>query len=117
MKKTMLYILPVILLLTTGCTLFKGAMDKKTGFSTELITLEGCLTDEQWQQAGESYSRCVSKWKSVKPWMQLEIDHDIVNDVDIRLAELSAYVETGDKPGALANIRVIIQTWENIGSK
>lgn len=117
MKKIIFYTTLVLILTTTGCSLLKKPMDKRTGFSTELTMLESYINDENWEKATESLSKCMMKWKKVKPWMQLEIDHDVINDIEAKFIELSAYSETEDKADALANTRVIISTWKDIGGK
>lgn len=116
-KKIIFYTTLVLILTTTGCSLLKKPMDKRTGFSTELTMLESYINDENWEKATESLSKCMMKWKKVKPWMQLEIDHDVINDIEAKFIELSAYSETEDKADALANTRVIISTWKDIGGK
>jgi hypothetical protein len=117
MKKHILIAIALLLLLTTGCTLFKKPLDKKTGFSSELDSLEGLITTDSWEEAGDSLLLCLEKWKKVKPWMQLELDHDVINEIEIRLTELTAYMETEEKPAALSNVRAVKNIWEDIGSK
>lgn len=117
MKKQFLILIPLLFLLITGCTLFKKPLDKKTGFSAELDALDGLIAAEKWQEAGNSLLLCMEKWNKVKPWMQLELDHDVINEIEIRLNELSAYLETEEKPDALSNIRAVRNIWGDIGSK
>jgi len=117
MKKTLLLIVALILMITTGCTVFKRTLDKKLGFTQELETVDRYIGEESWDKAGESMTNCTTKWYKIKPWMQLELDHDVINEIESRLTELSAYLETEDKSSALAGIRVIINYWKDIGSK
>ncbi len=117
MKKQSLILIPLLFLLITGCTLFKKPLDKKTGFSAELNALDGLIAAESWDEAGESLILCMDKWKIVKPWMQLELDHDVVNEIEEKLNELSAYLETEEKPDALAIVRTVRHIWGDIGSK
>lgn len=117
MKKHILFAMSILLLMSSGCTMFKGALDKRTGFSTELVAVKDFICEEDWEKAGESMTLCMQKWNRVKPWMQLELDHDVINEMETRLVELSAYLETEEKPAALADIYVIINYWDNAGSK
>lgn len=117
MKKQILILMLLLTLLMTGCTLFKKPLDKRTGFSAELDALDGLIAAESWEEAGESLTLCMEKWHKVKPWMQLELDHDVINEIEEKLNELSAYLETEEKPDALANIRAVRNIWGDIGSK
>ncbi len=117
MKKQILILIPLLLLFVTGCTLFKKPLDRKTGFSAELDALDGLIAAENWEEAGESLTSCKQKWYIVKPWMQLELDHDVINEIELKLYELSAYLETEEKPDALSNVRAVRNIWGDIGSK
>jgi hypothetical protein len=112
-----LVIMMFILMSTTGCTVFKRTLDKKTNFSEELEAVNRYIAENSWDKAGESMANCMEKWYKIKPWMQLELDHDVINEIEARLVEMSAYLETEEKSSALAGIRVIINYWKDIGSK
>jgi len=116
-KKQIFTFILFLYLLITGCTVFKKPLDKKTGFSAELNTLDSQIVAENWDEAEDSLISCLKKWKKVKPWMQLELDHDVINDIDIKLTELTAYLETEEKPAALSNIRAVKNIWDDIGAK
>ncbi len=117
MIKQILILIPLLMLLVTGCTLFKKPLDRKTGFSAELDALDEHIAVENWEEAGKSLTSCMEKWRIVKPWMQLELDHDVINEIEVRLNELSAYLETEEKPDALSNVRAVRNIWGDIGSK
>jgi len=116
--KKLLFMLSLFFIISSsGCSLFKSIADKKTGFSEEMTFLEKYIDAEKWDDAADALSRCTKKWKKIKPWMQLEIDHDVVNEIDKRFTEVTAYMETKEKPMSLAGVRVIINIWSDIGSK
>ncbi len=117
MRKKILYVIILVLLAGSGCTMFKSLLDKKMDFSSELAAVESFINDDNWENAEESLTQCMEKWVKIKPWMQLELDHDVINEIEKKLTELSAYLETKEKSSALANIRVVINYWEDIGSK
>jgi len=116
LKKTVILV-PILVIAVTGCTLLKGPADRKTGFSDSLAVLEKAIAEENYGTAYEYLEITKEKWKKVKPFMQIEVDHDIVNDIESELSALSAYIETGNKSMALASIRVIIDMWSDIGTK
>lgn len=117
LKKTLYIILVLLVFTTAGCTLFKEPLDKKTGFSESLSVLEKEINDENYNNASESLLISIEKWERVKPFMQVEVDHDIVNDIESELTALSAYIETENKSLALASVRIIINMWSDIGTK
>lgn len=117
MKKLLFMISLLFMFASSGCSLFKNIADRKTGFSNEMAYLEGCIYTEQWDAAAGAFNRCAEKWKKIKPWMQLEIDHDVVNEIDTRFTEVTAYMDTKEKSMSLAGVRVIINIWSDIGSK
>lgn len=117
MKKSVYIITPLLIFGLAACTLFKGPADKKTGFSESLEALERAILDESYEKAGEYLTVSREKWKKVKPFMQIEVVHDIVNDIESEFEALSAYIETGNKSQALASIRIIINMWSDIGTK
>lgn len=117
MKKAVLLIIPLLVFTAAGCTLFKKPLDKRTGFSETLSSLEKAITEENYDMANESLAVSMEKWKMIKPFMQVEVDHDIVNDIESEMVALSAYIETGDKSQALASVRIIINMWSDIGTK
>lgn len=118
MKKTVnLFIILILIINISGCTLFKKPVDNKIGFSQSLPMVEEAIVEENYESADESLIQSMEKWKKVKPFMQVEIDHDVINEIESELVALSAYIETKDKSSALACIRVVINLWSDIGSK
>lgn len=108
----------ILLIFTSaGCTLFKNPVDKRMGFSESLSDLEKAIIEENFDKANEKFTISMEIWEKVKPFMQIEVDHDIVNDIESEFAALSAYIETDNKPLALASIRIVISMWSDIGTK
>lgn len=117
MKRAIFLIISFLIFSTAGCTLFKGPLDKRTGFSQSLSALEKAIVEENYETANERLTVSNEKWEKIKPFMQIEVDHDIVNDIESELTALSAYIETGNKSQSLASIRIIINMWSDIGTK
>jgi len=116
-KKAVSAMMALIMILTSGCTLFKNPVDKRTGFSESLSAVEEAVTGENYDDAAEKLAVSMKKWERIKPFMQIEVDHDIVNDIESEFTALSAYIETRNKSLALASIRIIINMWSEIGTK
>jgi len=109
-KKILLTILLIVtLLLSASCTLLTKPLDHRTGFSNYLAQVENNIQAEEWDQAKIA-------WKELKPLMQLDVDHDYINNIEDDFIKLDAYLDTKDKSNSLASILLIKNTWENIGS-
>jgi len=116
-KQSALFAL-IITVLTTicSCTLLVKPLDNHMHFSKQLRELEGTIRNEDWEQAGENLEAAKKIWKRLKPLLQVDIDHDYVHEIEENLAKLEAYIETEEKPDALANLLLIEETWEDIES-
>lgn len=99
-----------------SCMLAVKPLDKNTHFSEQLSQLESDIKNENWEQANENLKAAKKAWKELKPWLQIDIDHDYVHEIEENLARLEAYIETEERPDALANLLMIQETWEDIES-
>ena len=116
-KQSAIFVLIVTVLITIcSCTLLVKPLDKNTHFSEQLSQLESDIRNENWGQADESLEAAKKAWKSLKPWLQVDIDHDYVHEIEENLAKIEAYIETEEKADALAHILLIKETWEDIES-
>jgi hypothetical protein len=48
--------------------------------------------------------------------LQIDIDHDYVNNIEESFVKLDGYIDAGEKGNSLATILVIQNEWDNIGS-
>lgn len=116
-KQSALFVLVVTVLTTIcSCTLLVKPLDKNMHFSEQLSQLENTIRSKNWEQAEENLKEVKKSWKSLKPWLQIDIDHDYVHEIEENLAKLEAYIETEEQADALANLLMIQETWEDIES-
>ncbi|KPU46003.1 hypothetical protein OXPF_04830 [Oxobacter pfennigii] len=117
MKKyiSLLIVLGIFLLLC-ACGPIRRPMDNKTGFSSYLKEAENHIRTEDWQNARASLESADKAWKSIKPILQIDIDHDYVNSIENNFTQLRAYIENKEKSDSLALILMIQEDWKNIGS-
>lgn len=116
-KQSVLFVLTMVVLAAIcSCTLLVKPLDNNMRFSEQLSKLERDIRNKSWEQAGENLKAVKKVWKSLKPWLQVDIDHDYVYEIEENLAKLEAYIETKDQPEALANLLMIQKTWEDIES-
>jgi len=98
-----------------GCALIKKPIDDRTNFSKYLKETEEYLRNEDWEKALASMEKSQEAWSKVKPILQIDIDHDYVNDIENNFTLLKGYIETKEKPASLATILLIQNNWKNIG--
>lgn len=116
-KKSTAVILTLALIINLcSCGIINKPVDKKTGFSDFLKQTEMNIRKENWTDAKSSISEAEKVWKKVKPILQIDIDHDYINNIEEDFIKLNAYIDTKEKPNSLATIMLIKDTWENIGS-
>lgn len=62
-----------------------------------------------------SLEQALETWSRIKPILQIDIDHDYVNEIEDKFTLLEGYLETQDKSNSLANILLLRKNWEKIG--
>jgi hypothetical protein len=116
MKKSIAMILLVALCIQLcSCTLLSKKMDKDTGFSELLSDIEASISGNDWEKAADNMGKAFETWKDLKPALQIDVDHDYVELIEMMFVRLEVYISTHDKSEALASLRLIMNTWENIG--
>lgn len=109
------FLVLVCALVLCSCALFRETLDKKSGFSKYLKETESSIRQEEWISANKSLQASQKAWKKLKPIMQIDIDHDYVNDIENSFVMLKAYIEIEEKAQSLATILLIQKNWESIG--
>ncbi len=117
MKKILNIIIIIgILLNICSCGLLKKPINNQTGLSEYLKQTEDSIRDEDWEKAKVSLDEAEKAWKKSKPLLQIEIDHDYVNDIEEGFVKLGGYIETKEKADSMATILLVESTWKSIGS-
>lgn len=118
MIKKMLYIILIagILTNTCSCALLRKPIDNRTGFSMHLKETENFIRSENWEKAKISLDDSKKTWKQIKPMLQIDIDHDYVNNIEESFVKLDGYIDAREKGNSLATILLIQDEWDNIGS-
>ena len=93
----------------------RQTLDKKNGFSKNLTVTEDYVRKDDWDSATASLEYTKNSWRSIKPILQVDIDHDYINDIENNMAKLKAYLETQEKADSLSIIYQIQKSWEDIG--
>lgn len=115
-KRISLFVLLLICSsLICSCALFRKPLDNWSGFSGYLKETENNIRNERWERAALSLKDAAKAWRKVKPFLQVDIDHDYVNDIENDFIRLRGTIETKEKPNSLSYILLIQDTWRNIG--
>lgn len=119
-NKRLVFILLLIqistLIITSSCSLLAKPLDERTGFSQYLRQTEINIRNDNWKNAAVNLETAKKSWKSIKPLLQLDIDHDYIKSIEDGFEQLDAYIFTKNKANALASILLLQNTWRNIGS-
>jgi hypothetical protein len=114
-KKTLVIVsFSLIVFIICSCAVFKKPLDNRSNFSKQLIQTEEYIRAENWKNALDSLRKSEQIWKQIKPLLQIDIDHDYVNEMEDRFIVLRGYIETKDKSSALASILSLQNIWKNI---
>ena len=105
-----------ILTNTCSCALLQKPIDNRTGFSSHLKKQKNLFRSENWEKAKISLDDSRKTWEKIKPLLQIDIDHDYVNNIEESFVKLDGYIDAGEKGNSLATILVIQNEWDNIGS-
>lgn len=116
MKKDLLLLTIVLTcaILVGSCALFREQLDKMSGFSSYLKETEIQIRMDDWQGAETSLNKAMQAWWRVKPYLQVDIDHDY--DIETGFMQLRGYIATQTKADSLALIILLQDNWRNIGS-
>lgn len=106
-----MFLLPVF----CSCALLKGTLDERSGFTGRLMQTERYITEKNWNKAAVGLKDTEKSWKELKPILQIDIDHDYVNEIEDYFVIIEAAIENEDKIGSLTGIRLIQKKWDSIG--
>lgn len=109
-------LLIICMLFTSSCALFRQPLDRMSGFSNYLQQVEEGIRNEDWTGAAANLKKANKAWRQVKPFLQIDIDHDYVNDIEADFIRLRGNLETREKVNSLGFILLIQKNWKNIGS-
>lgn len=117
MKKfAVLYVILLIIIIgLSACAPLRKPLDDRTNFSKYLNETEQFIRQEDWTKALNSMKRSQKAWSRLKPLLQVDIDHDYVNDIENNFTLLKGYIETKEKADSLVTIMFLQKAWESIG--
>ncbi|WHH59468.1 DUF4363 family protein [Petroclostridium sp. X23] len=118
MRKNIILIILIYMftMVLCSCTILRKPLDRRYEFSKHLKETESFIKKEDWDNAENSLKNSQRAWHKVKPILQVDIDHDYVNDIENNFDLLKASIQTKEKSDALATIYLIQNDWSSIDS-
>ncbi|TCL67342.1 uncharacterized protein DUF4363 [Hydrogenispora ethanolica] len=118
MKKHILFSLILITctVMVCSCALLRQPLDGMSGFSRHLKETENHIRKEEWKEAAINLRKATQSWYRIKPFLQVDIDHDYVNNIEADFIRLRSNIETTQKADSLTAILLIQDNWKHIGS-
>ncbi len=114
--KYLFALLIFLLILSCSCSFLVKPLGDNMHFEEQLLRLEDFIRTENWEHADDSLKEVKEAWEKLKPWLQIEIDHDYVHEMEENLSKLEAYIDTEEQSDALAALLMIKETWEDMES-
>ncbi len=104
MKPILIIFLTVLAVISIGIYTLNYLKNESAGISHQLDTLEEKVRSGQWEQAEALYAVLSKSWKQSRVIWSTLIDHFEIDSINIELAELGSYIETGERSDALSKI-------------
>ena len=95
----------IVLSIIGSMTSFDSPVD---GYMEKLMAE---IINEEWDQAKTTLDRIQSEWTRRKPWISFNNTYTDIQDFERILAQLNAYVNIQDKPGAAAQAADLGDMW------
>lgn len=118
MRKALFFtlILGSLSLSLSSCAFFRKPLDKMYGFSQHLSVVEAQIEQENWHEATASLKKAIKSWFKTKPFLQIDVDHDYINEIEADFIRLKSAIDTKEKTQSLTSVRLIKDNWNHIGS-
>jgi hypothetical protein len=110
------YLILCCITLVYSCALLRQTLDKMSGISRYLKQTEAHIRNEEWQNAAASLRKSIKAWYRIKPYFQIDINHNYVKDIENDFIRLRGTIQTRQKPDSTVLILVLEDNWREIGS-
>lgn len=104
MKNIIINIFLVFIILLSGLLCFRMLQSQATEFDNMLTNIEKEIQKENWDIAIVEYQRFSNQWDNKFVAWSMIIDHDEIEKVTASLKEMIVFIQTKEKPHALASI-------------
>lgn len=109
----------VLLAVIIGASIFSSRIlaSSSEKLQQQISEIERNTSEGNWEKAEESITSVEKDWEKLeKTWAKL-IDHMEIDQIDNTLSRLTKYIETQDKPLALAEAAALKKYIEHIPEK
>ncbi len=116
MKKTVSYIVPILVLILfitimTSGGILKKPFGKSDDVASCIETLKKDVINEDWEQAKTDVQHLKAAWKTVEKRVQFSVERDEMNIIDINIARIEGAISIGDKSSAIIELSEIMEHW------
>lgn len=97
----------IIVIVTFGVFTINMLKNEAENLHTVLIELEKNIYAEEWEKAKDIGKTAEKQWDKYKKKWPMLIDHFEIDNVNINLAELQAYILSNDKTESLSRLAAL----------
>ncbi len=108
-------ILLFFILIMNSSILLKKSTGAKDNVVQHFRLLEKSIHQNEWLQSIENTRNLQSAWRIVLARIQFSVERDEVNNFQHSLARLKGYLKSQNKPGSLAELEEMKETWNDLG--
>lgn len=119
MQKFIYYFIISFLLASFVFILNSGDIAKKPWYRDDnfvlyATNLQKNIQGEDFKKAEENLDKLKKSWQKIVNRIQYSVEKDEINAINVNLARLTAYIKTGDKNQALAEMEEMWEHWHNL---
>ena len=120
MRKTILYLVPVLTLIVfyvglTSGSYFKKPTSESDDVAQHMQVVKMNVTNSDWDAAAKNLKKMKSAWEKVKSRVQFNVDKRKITEIDVKIARLQGLIEAKDKAGALTELSEAAMYWDSLG--
>lgn len=110
MKKNLFIVSGLAVLIIAAIIGSMTSFDSPVDDHLKQLTSE--ISTEEWVRARTTLDHIQSEWERRKPWIAFNNTYTDMQDFERILAQLNAYLNVEDKPGAAAQVADLGEMWK-----
>ena len=108
-------ILAIFVVLMNSGTFLKKPLGQIDNVPKYFSLLQASIRQSKWTEAADYLEKMQAAWGKVVPRIQYSEERDEINNFQHSLARMKGYVEARQKAGALAELKEVEETWNDLG--
>lgn len=107
-------ILVCCVLIMTSSFLLKHPFGSDDNVSQQLTALQTNINNNNWLEASTLALELQTAWDKVVRRIQFSVERDEINNFQHSLARMKGYIAAQHRPGSLAELMELKQTWDDL---